>query len=375
MPEIWIPYGAVEVAVDIRAENLLELIDRPKVILTDDEIRQRIADLRFSGRVGIFIADDQEPCLRVAKAIATLLTETNFSEHDVQFIVSKKSGNLVRKNLEGIPFKVATASTDGKSTFNVYANANTKILLSQLGFDGLFGFSGGFVSMFRALESRLVGDAFLAHPVQKPTPGITTDAYAMLIESIGNFTDVQSVAVVPSQDDVGEIVVGDMQSSVKAAQDKMLSLCTRNVSERVRGLIVSPGNKRAGATLSSSVRSLWNIFGAIREKGTITLLAECIEGLGADAFKLYGTGRIDPAEISRMNKYVEGLEDLIFLTEASQRYELLLVSSLPNYYVETKFNLRSRRKASDAFSNILSSHGKRTRVIIVPQASDTLLRA
>ncbi|MBI2126024.1 MAG: hypothetical protein HYU02_01740 [Thaumarchaeota archaeon] len=56
-------------------------------------------------------------------------------------------------------------------------------------------------------------------------------------------------------------------------------------------------------------------------------------------------------------------------------HQIVLVSTLPNYYVETRFNLKSGKKSSDALNYFLSSQGQRTRVLVVPQASETLLKS
>lgn len=375
MPEIWVPYGAVEVAIDIRAENLLEVVEKPKSALSDEEIKQRITRLSLSGKIAILLTDDEEPCLRAARILGSLLVEKNFQQADVQFIASRKSVNPVRKRLEGLPFRVSTASGEGKITEEVYGDADTKILLSQVGFDGLFGFSGGLVSLARALESRAVGESFFAHPPHQPTPGTNTEASKMLWEVAGQITGIQSVEIVPCYGDIAEVIAGDIQSVQKSAEEKFLATSTKVMKEKTRAAILSPGNERGDATLSSSVRSLWNLLGGLKERSTVAILSECNEGLGSEAFRLYGIGKLDATNLSRSSKYVEGLEDLIFLREVSKMHQIVLVSTLPNYYVETRFNLTSGKKSSDTINYLLSSQGQRTKVLVVPQASETLLKS
>lgn len=375
MPEIWVPYGAVEVAIDIRAENLLEVVEKPKLALTDEEIKQRLAQLNLSDKIAILLADDEEPSLRAARILGSLLVEKNIQQADVQFIASRKSVNLVRKRLEGLPFRISTATGEGKIMEEVYGNADTRILLSQVGLDGLFGFAGGLVSLARALESRAVGESFLAHPPHQPAPGTNTEASKMLWETARHMTGTQSLEIVPSCDDIADLIVGDIQSAQKSAEEKFLATSTKSMTGKTRAVILSPGNKRADATLSSSVRSLWNILEGLKERSTVAILSECNGGLGSEAFRLYGIGKLDITNISRSSKYVEGLEDLIFLREVSKMHQIVLVSTLPNYYVETRFNLKSRKKSGDALNYLLSSQGQRTRVLVVPQASETLLKS
>jgi len=375
LPEIWVPYGSVEVAIDIRIENILESLEKTLQTLTNDEIKQKLSQINFSGKVGIFVADDYEPCLKLAAIIGKVLVEKNYNNPDVQFIVPRKSAASVRKRLEELPFRVSMVQVaEGEPIAEVYGDVITKILLSQVGFDGLFGFSGGLVSMTRAIESQVIGNSFIAHPILEPSSGTSTEAAKMVWENATQLGDVLSISVVPSQGDVNDIAIGDLQSSQKVAEEKFLKASSKTIAEKARAAIISPGRNRVGETLSSSVKSIWNILGGLRDKSTIVLLAECGEGLGAEAFKLYGAGRLDSEDLSRLSKYIEGLEDLVFLQEISKAHELVVVSALPNYYIESKFGLKSAKKASDALNHLLSSQGSRTKALIVPQASETLLK-
>ena len=374
MPEIWVPYGSVEVAIDIRMENILENIEKKVQTLTNDEIKQILSQINFSDKVGIFVADDDEPCLKLAEIIGKILVEKNYNNADVHLIVPRKGAASVRKRLEELPFKVSMAQVEGKPIAEGYGDARTKILLSQVGFDGLFGFSGGLVSMMRAIESRVVGNSFLAHPIREPSSGTSTEAAKMVWENASQLEDVVSISVVPSQEDINGIVIGDLQGSQKEAEEKFLKASSKTIAEKARAAIISPGRNRMGETLSSSVKSIWNILRGLRDKATVVLLAECAEGLGAEAFKLYGTGRLDSADLPRLSKYIDGLEDLVFLQEIKKSHELVIVSGLPNYYIESKFGLKSVKKASDALNHLLSSRGSRTKALVVPQASETLLK-
>jgi len=374
LPEIWVPYGSVEVAIDIKIENILENIEKKEQVLTDDEIRQALSQIDFSGKVGIFVADDNESCLKVTGIIGKMLLEKNYNHSDVQFIIPRKGAASVRKKLEELPFKVSMAQVEGEPIAEVYGDAETKILLSQIGFDGLFGFSGGCVSMMRAIGSRVIGNSFIAHPIIEPSPGTSTEATKMVWENAGQLGGVLSISVVPSQDDVNDIALGDLQSSQKAAEAKFLTLSSKTIAEKARAAIISPGNDRMGETLSSSVKSIWNVLGGLRDRSTIVLLAECGEGLGVDAFKFFGAGRLDSTGVSRLSKYVEGFEDLVFLQEVAKAHELVVVSALPNYYVESKFGLKSAKKVSDALNHLLSSLGSRTKALVVPKAAETLLK-
>jgi hypothetical protein len=125
--------------------------------------------------------------------------------------------------------------------------------------------------------------------------------------------------------------------------------------------------------LSSSLKSLWNALGCLDKKGIAVLLAECSGGLGSEALRLYVTNRLKLDEFVKHGKYVEGLEDLLYLKNALQSQNIALISTLPNYYVEAKLGLRTFKKASDALDYVINNLGARVKIFAIPDASNILL--
>ncbi|OHE56095.1 MAG: hypothetical protein A3K61_03700 [Thaumarchaeota archaeon RBG_16_49_8] len=112
---------------------------------------------------------------------------------------------------------------------------------------------------------------------------------------------------------------------------------------------------------------------ALGDKGLLALIAECSGSLGSEALKRLITGRLDLEGLLHRGEYIDGLEDLLYAKTALRRYTLVLVSALPDYYVEMKLGFHPCRKTGDALSYILNSLGSRTKVHLVPHGSATLL--
>jgi nickel-dependent lactate racemase len=126
--------------------------------------------------------------------------------------------------------------------------------------------------------------------------------------------------------------------------------------------------------LRSALRALWNVLGALRHDGSVALLAECTDGLGSPAVKEFVAGRLQPAQALRQRRYVDGLEDLVYLETARQRHDLILASTVPLHYAHEKLGFRVARKANHALELLLGKQGARAKVHLVPQASRSLLR-
>jgi len=64
------------------------------------------------------------------------------------------------------------------------------------------------------------------------------------------------------------------------------------------------------------------------------LVAECKGGLGSDAIQQYIEGRFSIGTLQNPTKYIEGMEDLLFLTEIQKNFQIGLISILPEFYTK-----------------------------------------
>ncbi|MEM2634564.1 MAG: hypothetical protein QW372_03730, partial [Nitrososphaerales archaeon] len=357
MPEIWLPYGQVEVAVNVKAENLAEVIEPVYSHMNNTDLIERLKQLEIHGKPLILIEGYHTPSLTI---LSTLLDILGYNVH---ILTTKVGLSNVKKLCENKPIKISTLTEmiEIKSTLNgievkapsIFMDFDTKILISEVGFDPLFGFKGGSITLLKMLNNQLIGEAFKRSLYSYPKPGLETEMSKFadsIAERIGNFL---SIELISHQEGIAEIFIGSINDAHKRASQKFLEIAKKGLSKPAKAIIISPGGLNNDLTLTSSIKCLWNVIGGLEDQGSIALIAECSQGLGSKALKLYVSNRLNIEEMIKKGEYIDGLEDLIYLKEALTRYKIQLVSTLPHYYIE-KLGLRTARKANDALDNILN---------------------
>jgi nickel-dependent lactate racemase len=127
------------------------------------------------------------------------------------------------------------------------------------------------------------------------------------------------------------------------------------------------------STLAAGLNSLWNAIHMVKERGTAILLAESREGLGGGALQMFIEGRLAPEQLAQ-SPYIDGLEHLLYMQELRQRYDIGLVSTLPQYYARTKLGFATYAGMKDVVEKLTEKHGKNFKAIVLSDADITLLR-
>ena len=127
------------------------------------------------------------------------------------------------------------------------------------------------------------------------------------------------------------------------------------------------------STLGKSLSSLWNCYDAIKNDGMAILLGECKNGMGSEAIQQFIEGRLNPDKIRNPAKYIDGMEDLLFLSEIQKKFQVALVSILPELYAK-RLNMISLNSTKQAMDYILKTQGARQKVEVISDGTRLLLR-
>ena len=97
--EIWLPYGQVEVAVNIRAENLEEILEPSMQKLDDRSLSERLNSIEITGKSMMILSDVTRATLKVLNSFIDLQIEKGRSKN---LIIAVKKNHLkaVKKALE-----------------------------------------------------------------------------------------------------------------------------------------------------------------------------------------------------------------------------------------------------------------------------------
>jgi nickel-dependent lactate racemase len=207
-----------------------------------------------------------------------------------------------------------------------------------------------------------------------PSRGEEPDSASIPAKLASLLPKMMSIEVITWGRNYAESYYGDAEDTHTEVKDRLKGRGIIKLEDRARAVVASAGGGAFDQNLTTALRALWNVSGFIRPGGIFILVAECRGGLGSRALDRYVSGRITLETLSVGDQYLDGAEDLIFLSEIAKTLKIVLISSLPNYYVETVLGLRVAKRLRDAVDYALSSGGSRIKLDVLYNASTTLLK-
>ena len=110
----------------------------------------------------------------------------------------------------------------------------------------------------------------------------------------------------------------------------------------------------------------------MKNQGFVILLAECLNGIGCDAFQQFIDGRLTIERVKNASKYVDGMENLLYLSEIQKKFQVGLVSTLPEIYLK-KLNIVHLGGVKKSMDYILKNLGQRQKVEVIDDGARVLL--
>lgn len=362
MPEIWLSYGHTDVVLDIRAENLDKKIEPRGTNLTDAEIAAKLEQLDLAKPAEFVILNYSKA---VEKVISLLI-----ERYDKQSIPKPKV--LVDKYMLSVVKKVFSNSGLTISEFDEEELTNSDLVfVGELEFDGLFGYDTISTKLVRRFGKDHMLTAYEKRKGDLPSPGEDLANIAVAQKFTDAF-EISAIEIVANSLGIIDLSTGH-PSSTSSISKSLLSIA-KTEEEKHRSMIISTGKESSGRTLGKSLTSLWNCAESIKEEGLAILLAECGGGVGSEAIQQYMEGRMSLDRLKSPAKYVDGMEDLLFLTEIEKKFHIGMVSILPEFYTKDKLNMLTFNGIKEAVDHILKAQGARQKIAVVPDGSHVLLR-
>jgi len=359
MPEIWLNYGATNVVLDIRAENLDQQLDSKGNFLNDLEIGEKLNGLDISKPIELVVLNNSNSVKRTIKAIFEKFEQKSIQKPRI--LTDKKMVNLIKEYLP-----------EGSSVaeFSDEISNSSLVFVGEMEFDGLFGFETIATRLIKKFGKESMLSAYEKRKENLPVPGQETEN----IKIAQNFADgfeITAVEIAANSKGIVDLSVGHPTSTMSISKSLLAS--AENIVEKHRTLMISTGKDTSNDTLGRSLTTLWNCNKAIKDNGLGILLAECTNGIGSEAIQQYLEGRMSLERLKKPAKYVNGMEDLLFLTEIQKRFQVGMVSILPEFYLK-KLNIISFAGIKRAMDHILKIQGINQKVAVVSDGARILLK-
>ncbi len=360
MPEIWLNYGITDVVLDIRAENLEQKIDSEGKILEDSVINEKLNTLDLSKPMELVVLHNSKSIQKIISSLFTLCEQK--SKPFPKILADKKILNLVKA---GLPEGSSINEFD-----DIEISNSNLVFIAEMEFDGLFGYETVSTRLIKkfGLESML--SAYAKRQGNLPTPGQYPESLEEAKKFTNNF-EIQGIEIVANSEGIIDFSIGHPSETLSAT--KIMESHSIKDIDHHKTMVISTGKDSSNDNLGKSLSSLWNCTNAIKKDGLAILVAECKSGLGSDAIQQYIEGRLTLEQLENPTKYINGMEDLLFLSQVQKNFQICLVSILPEFYAK-KLNMISLQGIKYSLEYILKTQGAKQKVVVVTDGARLLLR-
>ncbi len=415
MVDVWLPYGKSDVCVRIPARNLIGAIEPKEVAGAEDveaEIERALTDpigskrlseiVQMEHKVAIVVDDftRSTPSHAMLPLVLAELNSAGVKDENVTIIFGCGTHRTVKPEEaerlvgEEVINRVKTISHDCEAEDLVYvgktkrgnkvrvnrffAEADVKVLVGDVGFHYYAGYGGGRKSVIPAVSCKET----ISH---NHAMLLDANAHTGILEGNPVHEDMTEAARLTKVDFIlnvvtnskGEIVkafAGDLEQAFLEATKLVDDLYRISVDRRADIVVVSPGGYPADINLYQAYKALDNALEVTKRGGTIIMVAECPEGHGNQVFYNWMTRLEDLRKVERevKRRFELGGHKAYYLLKALKSHQIILVSSLPDYYANGVFKLKTARAVNDAIREALKTAGSQAKVWVMPQGNSTL---
>jgi nickel-dependent lactate racemase len=415
MVDVWLPYGKSDVCVRIPARNLLGSIEPKKVPGAEDanaEIERALKEPIGSKRLSeiaqpehkiAIVVDDftrNTPTYIMLPPVLAELKAAGVKDENVTVIFGCGTHRAVKpqeaKRILGeeILNHIKTVSHNcnaqdlvpiGKTKHGthvrvnpLFAEADVKVLVGDVGFHYYAGYGGGRKSVMPAISCKETishNHAMLLEPkahtgILEGNPVHEDMTEAARLAKVDFILNV----VTNSKNEIVKAFAGDLEQAFLDATKLVDEIYRVTVDRRADIVVVGPGGYPADINLYQAYKALDSALEVTKRGGTIIMVAECAEGHGNQVFYDWMMRLQDLKKMEReVKRHFElGGHKAYYLLKALKSHAIILVSSLPDYYANDVFKLKTARAVNDALRETLKTVGTQAKVWTIPQGNFTL---
>jgi nickel-dependent lactate racemase len=418
MVDVWLPYGKTDVCVRVPARNLLGSIE-PKELPGCPDPRaeveralkepipvgtKRLSEIALPETKVAIVVDDATRRSPTDVMILPVLAELNMAgvkDENITVIfgcgthravtpseAAKILGEEALKRVKTVSHDckapdlvhIGNTKTHGNKILlnRVFVEADVRVLLGDVGFHYYAGYGGGRKSVLPAVageETIKHNHALMLHPDAK-TGILTGNPVHEDMTEAAKMAKVDFIlnVVTNSKCEVVKAFAGDLEQAFLEGVKLVDEMFRVTVDRRADIVVTSCGGTPADINLFQAYKAVDGALEAVKRGGVIILVAECPEGHGSQVFYdwMMRYGDLKTVEREIKHNFVLGGHKAYYLLKAMQNHQIILVSSLPDYYAVNIFKLKTARAVNDALNEAFNIAGKAARVWAIPYGNYTL---
>jgi nickel-dependent lactate racemase len=415
MVDVWLPYGKTEVCARIPAQNFLGLIEPKEKSGASDpqaEVERALKEPIASKRLNEIVKPEHKVAIVVDDAtrpapshllVLSILDELNgagvkdeqvtviFGCGTHRTVTSEEAVRLLGEDVlnrvkaishdcraQDLVYAGATQKHGNKVYLNhVFAEADVKILTGDIGFHYYAGYGGGRKSVLPAVsgeETIKHNHAMILDPSAKTGVLIGNPVHEDMVEAakLARVDFILNV-VANSKGEIVKAFAGDLEQAFYGGVKLVDEMYSVSVDRKADIVIVSSGGSPADVNLFQAYKGVDSALDVVKRGGVIVLVAECPEGHGNQVFYDWMVKFSDIKAVEREIKhnFVLGGHKAYYLLKALQNHQIILVSSMPDYYATSIFKVKTARAVNDALNEAFKVVGKNAKVWVMPYGNFT----
>ncbi len=416
MVDVWLPYDKTDVCARIPTRNFLGTIEpkeKPGVPDSRAEILRALNEpisskplneiVKPGSKVAIVVDDVTRPAPSkvMVPPLLEKLNELGVKDEDVTIIFGCGTHRAVKpeeaKELLGVEVvnRVKTISHDchakdlaymgttkkhGTKVFvnKIFAEADVRILTGDIEMHYYAGFGGGRKSVLPAVsgaETIQHNHALTLHPEARTSILEGNPVHEDMVEA-ARLAKVDFIlnVVTNSKGEIARAFAGDLEQAFYEGVKLVEEMYKVPIDRRADIVVVSPGGHPADINLYQAYKAVDNALDSVKRGGVIVLVAECPEGYGNEMFYEWMVKFKDLRSVEKeIKKHFDlGGYKAYRLSKALEKAQIILVSTMPDYYAVNVFRLKTARALNDALDDAFELAGKDAKVWAIPHGHVTL---
>ncbi len=415
MVDVWLPYDKTEVCARIPTRNFLGTIEpkeKPSAPDAKAEILQALNNpigseplneiVQAGDRVAIVVDDATRPApsrITVPPLLERLNqhgikdeditiifgcgTHRTVKPHEARELLSEEVVNRLRTLSHDCHAKdhvyMGTTKKHGTKVFvnKTFAEADVRILTGDIEMHYYAGFGGGRKSVLPAVSSvetiqhnhSMILDPKARTGVLEGNPIHEDMVEAARLAKVDFILNV----VADGNGEIAQAFAGDLEKAFYEGVKLVEEMYKVPIDRRADIAVVSPGGHPTDIDLYQAYKAADNALDSVKRGGVIVLAAECPEGYGNEVFYEWMARFEDlkPMEKEIKKRFVIGGHKAYYLSKALQKVQIILVSTMPDFYAVNVFKLRTARALNDALNDAFEIAGKKAKIWAIPHGHVT----
>lgn len=298
----------------------------------------------------------------------------NQTEDEKKNIMGQLHGKVrsIEHDINDCTYLGTTSRGTPVEVFRPVAEADIVICTGTIEFHYYAGYSGGAKSMLPAVSSKrsiYANHALMLDP--KSSAGRLDGDVREDIEEAGAMLGIDFIlnVVLNEKKEILFAVAGDYIAAHRKGVEFLDRLSKIKV-EQADIIIVSPGGWPRDINIFQSHKALEHVKNALKDEGSMILVAECSEGYGNRVYEEWLKFNRDEAIEKFKAGFVMGGHKAALIAALSKKVDLYLVSALPDDMVRKSYFIPAALK--DAIEMALNKNGENVKIHMIPYAGSML---